>query len=641
MIIKKMTASFGCLEGRTLELKPGLNVLCAPNESGKSTWCAFIRAMLYGVDSSERARSGYLPDKLRYAPWSGAPMAGEMEISHAGRDITLRRSTKAQNAPMREFAAVYTGTGEKVPGLTGATAGEVLTGAPREVFRRSAFIGQGEAAISGSAELERRIASVVTTGEEDVSWSEADGKLREWQRRRKYNRHGAIPALEAEIAGGEERLRAMSATAGELERRTAELELRQSEAEGRRLALDRSRASARAELGGELSAARERAERAEAAHRVAVAEAAKAEAETGSGVFGSMSAEKAREEAADSVERLRKLRERAAVRGSPAPGVILALLGLAAIAAGIFWQWYAFIAAMPALGLAVWALVSADRKRRAAAQAARESVRLLARYSAEGEEDILAAAEAHAGRCAAAENARRVEGRAAGELKAAKEAAAAAEERYLSAKDSPEDALRARELAALNSRIELLKSSVSELTGAVSAAGDHMALGAGLIEKRERLEELNGQYEALSLAIETLREADAELQLRFSPALGRRAAEYLSRLTGGRYDAVAVAKDFSVTARIRGDAQQRDCLYMSAGAAELTYLAVRLAIVDLTLPAEEPCPIVLDDVLAGIDGERRSRVMELLEELAENRQVILFTCTEIRTDDKEAGYDEI
>ena len=52
MIIKRMTASFGCLEGRTLELHEGLNVVSAPNESGKSTWCAFIRAMLYGVDSS-------------------------------------------------------------------------------------------------------------------------------------------------------------------------------------------------------------------------------------------------------------------------------------------------------------------------------------------------------------------------------------------------------------------------------------------------------------------------------------------------------------------------------------------------------------------------------------------------------------
>ena len=53
MMIKKLDATFGKLEGESLELHDGLNVISAPNESGKSTWCAFVRAMLYGVDSSD------------------------------------------------------------------------------------------------------------------------------------------------------------------------------------------------------------------------------------------------------------------------------------------------------------------------------------------------------------------------------------------------------------------------------------------------------------------------------------------------------------------------------------------------------------------------------------------------------------
>ena len=151
MIIRSMTADFGRLEGETLELEPGLNVIARPNESGKSTWCAFIRAMLYGIDTSERVKGGFLPDKLRYAPWSGAPMSGTMELEYAGREITLTRWTKSASSPMREFRAVYSGTAEPVPGFTGASAGEALIGAGREIFRRSAFIGQGEAAVTGSA----------------------------------------------------------------------------------------------------------------------------------------------------------------------------------------------------------------------------------------------------------------------------------------------------------------------------------------------------------------------------------------------------------------------------------------------------------------------------------------------------------
>ena len=74
MTIREMTARFGVLDNETLHLEPGLNIITAPNESGKSSWCAFIRAMLYGVNASERERAGHKPDKLRYAPWSGAPM---------------------------------------------------------------------------------------------------------------------------------------------------------------------------------------------------------------------------------------------------------------------------------------------------------------------------------------------------------------------------------------------------------------------------------------------------------------------------------------------------------------------------------------------------------------------------------------
>ena len=72
MKILSMTATFGCLDGARLELTDGLNVLTLPNESGKSTWAAFLTAMLYGIDTSQRAAKGKLPDKVRWQPWNGS-----------------------------------------------------------------------------------------------------------------------------------------------------------------------------------------------------------------------------------------------------------------------------------------------------------------------------------------------------------------------------------------------------------------------------------------------------------------------------------------------------------------------------------------------------------------------------------------
>ncbi|MEG0035030.1 MAG: ATP-binding protein, partial [Oscillospiraceae bacterium] len=53
-----MTASFGALQNEILELNEGLNIVCSPNESGKSTWCGFIKSMLFGVDSAAREKGG-------------------------------------------------------------------------------------------------------------------------------------------------------------------------------------------------------------------------------------------------------------------------------------------------------------------------------------------------------------------------------------------------------------------------------------------------------------------------------------------------------------------------------------------------------------------------------------------------------
>lgn len=212
MIITRMTASFGRLEDSTLTLKPGLNVIQAPNEAGKSTWCTFIQTMFYGLPASERAREGFLPTKKRFAPWSGAPMGGSMDlVLKDGRAITIERRSSGRH-PLRDFSACVTGTGTAVPGLTAETVGETLLGVPRAVFERSAFIGQHAIRVDHSDELERRIAALVTTGDETSSYKAAETALRTWQRKRK-GRGGAglIPQLEREIAEIDETLRRIEA----------------------------------------------------------------------------------------------------------------------------------------------------------------------------------------------------------------------------------------------------------------------------------------------------------------------------------------------------------------------------------------------------------------------------------------------
>ena len=197
MKLLRLTATFGCLAGESLTFGPGLTLIGAPNGGGKSTWCAFLRTMLYGLDTRQRDRKGAPADKNRYRPWNGAPMEGLLVCQHQGQIIELRR-TSADGVPMGTFSARYQDSGLPVPGLTGENVGEILTGVSQEVFDRSVFLRQTGLAVSQSQELEKRIASLVSAGEEDVSWSQANDCLKTWLHRRRFHKSGAIPQLEEE-----------------------------------------------------------------------------------------------------------------------------------------------------------------------------------------------------------------------------------------------------------------------------------------------------------------------------------------------------------------------------------------------------------------------------------------------------------
>ena len=152
-----------------------------------------------------------------------------------------------------------------------------------------------------------------------------------------------------------------------------------------------------------------------------------------------------------------------------------------------------------------------------------------------------------------------------------------------------------------------------------------MVLRSSAAHLREEIQAAEGEYGAIQLAMEALDTANTALQTRFSPELGRRAAEIFRELTDGRYTGVTLDRSFHLSAEPAGDSVYRDAALLSAGAADQLYLAVRLAICDLVLPEERQVPIVLDDALANFDDARCAAALRYLRNAAENRQILLFT----------------
>ena len=743
-----MTATFGQLQGRTLELQEGLNILQSPNESGKSTWCAFLASMLYGINSRERDRAGFIADKNRYTPWSGAAMSGRMDCGTDLGELTLTRTTRRQTSPMGEFSAVYAGTGDAVPDLTGRTCGETLLGVSREVFERSAFIRQSGLAVTQDAGLERRIAALISAGEEDTSYTEAADALKKQLNRRRHNKTGLLPALEAELAETERQLSEIGELEGQLSQARAqaeELAAREASLTEELAAHDRWEAAQRRQaLSGAETAAREAAERASALRRRAEEERLP-ENDTIARLRGAIvnlqtvrrSVEKARAERDEAMKALLKAEanlgespfagqtpdsaRKEAQQAAPSdkvPGAVAAreraifFLFLAA-AGGVIALLYARTSTLdlPLIRMVPWLLPGAaaavvagagtyiSRLYRTHTLEAMRHTALTKRFGTADPDAIAdmadtycklyeareAAQEAVNAKTAAADTlysslssneqgilleVRRFAPAAFDiptadsllrqcavrrrELAEAETAARDARLRWevqsqqlpqAEEAELPAPPVRNREavtaeLEGTREALAAAKSAADRLTGRLHAVGDPAVLASVREEQLAQKEQLEGEYAALQLALEALDTANTTLQNRFSPELGRRAAEIFSGLTGGRYGGVVLDRSFRLSAEPAGEGVYREAELLSAGALDQLYLAVRLAICDLVLPPEKTVPIVLDDALANFDDSRCAAALRYLKEAARGRQILLFTCHS-READFFTGDDEV
>ena len=671
--------------------------------------------MLYGIDSRQRDKAGFIAEKNRYAPWSGAAMSGRLDCTTDAGDITLQRETRRSTSPMGTFTAQYAGTAGAIPNLTAQNCGEELLGVPREVYERSAFIRQAGLNISANAELERRIVSLITTGDEGTSYTESSAALKKQLNRRRHNRTGEIPAAEAEL---NETLHQLAS----LQQQRADLCQIQQEQE--------ALLARRTELNAQLAAARRQEEirqylALEDARNLATEAQNRADdllhqlesdhipvtdviARLRGAIVNLETVRKSTDKARDLRDEALKaqLRAETAVSKSPFSGmtpaqaeklspalsprprisvlhICLAALAAAVLGGSIF----AFSQSIPAaigasgalLGLSALTLsiLTSKKQRRWDAQA--EELRAQRQQDLAAYSDLYQAmttAQAEAAKASATadtlyaslssnEQGIMLEVRrfapSAYDIPAAdaalRECAARRKTQAAAAADaqraqmrfdllsqqtpeipppSPEELTTPAsthspqqleaQLAALQAQLAAQTSAADRLAGQISAAGDPDTLTAQAEELQTSIRTLSAEYDAIALAMSALDSANTALQNRFSPALGRRAAEIFRELTGGRYAGVVLDRSFHMSTEPTNDTVYRDAQLLSAGAADQLYLAVRLAICEMVLPQEKCPPIVLDDALTNFDDHRCAAALEWLRKEAERRQIILFTC---------------
>ena len=603
MRILSMTATFGKLDNETLDLQKGLNVLSAPNEWGKSTWCAFLTAMLYGIDTRERTRGDILAEKEKYLPWSGKPMAGTLRILHEGRDITIQRRTRGRT-PMGEFLAYETQTGLTVRELTAENCGQILLGVEKSVFLRTGFLRFSDLPVKADEALRRRLNALVTTGDETVDAERLAGKLRELRNRCRHNHTGLIPECQAQIRSAQEQLWEVQSLMKQESRLESELEQQEAELkqlEQHRSALDwKLLADARAD-----------------ARTAVMLETALMEKYTDNPDRSLVEAKIRQGE-----QLLKEVELSMAEPPTSSVGVLLtAFLAAVLLLAGLIMtdRWLICLA-LSAASLFACAVLAGRQKRR-------QLWYNIERTRRQGKRDELVNFVASW----------RSQLRVLDELDRARDNVTRTQnhlkslESLVRATGAPpeEDPLtldREETLAAildLTRRTAQARGRLAQLRGRMELLPDSEQLQRQLTLARQRLSELERTNKAIGYAQSALESALQELQRRFAPDITRRAGHFLGRLTGGVYDRISIGEDLSVLAARDSETTLRTAAWRSEGTGDQMYLALRLAVWEVLSPES---PLILDDALVRFDQTRMERAMDLLTELGEKRQILLFSC---------------
>ncbi len=621
MVIRRMTATFGCLDNETLELQDGLNVLHLPNERGKSTWSAFVLAMFYGIDTGERAAKGRLPTKTKYQPWNGKPMEGILELEHQGKTVVLQR-TSQRNKPMSQFRAYDKATGLELPELTAENCGVLLLGVERSVFRRTAFLSGDELLVTEDEALAQRLENLAAAGSVQDNYPAAAAKLKLWKNRCRYHQNGLIPETEAKLAQLQETLD----MAADLRRRRLETMAQWSALQAKPSPKARAaEALAQAAAAAEQKAARAADLPPEERLRTLLAKLEQTELQESpeapcppalQGIAAEAILPKAQRD-------VREYEQLTRSKGLPWLLAALAFAVLAAVLQNL----------LPLLGTAALAGYWLYAKN----QNGKKAGNIEKSY---GNTDIMTAALARRDWLLDRDRIRRQSweidvlleeiadfapqvtdrSTAIQALKdglAAHEAARAAREAWVQTQLQWQAVPNAEkeQAAALRLRAESLRSQEEAL-------GGWEKLDAKRHKLEQTLSDLQAREQALALAQTALDAAHAQLAQVYAPRLTAMAGAYLQWLTAGRYDGLILQQGLQLLAREQATGLTRPLAALSRGTQDQCWLALRLAMTALLLPKD--VPILLDDALVTFDQTRTEAALALLEQ--EPRQVVVFRC---------------
>ncbi len=149
------------------------------------------------------------------------------------------------------------------------------------------------------------------------------------------------------------------------------------------------------------------------------------------------------------------------------------------------------------------------------------------------------------------------------------------------------------------------------------------------LERGQLVEEMRAhasEWAKLTLAEALIEEARAKFERERQPDVIREAESFFRDTTGGRYQTVfsPIGERTIYVTESGGTSKQPSQL--SRGTREQLFLSLRFGLIRELGRRTEPLPVIVDEVLVNFDPERALRAASAFVRLAEDNQVLVFTC---------------
>lgn len=174
----------------------------------------------------------------------------------------------------------------------------------------------------------------------------------------------------------------------------------------------------------------------------------------------------------------------------------------------------------------------------------------------------------------------------------------------------------------LNQQVGEIRNRINQLV----SDNDLLVKQSELEIKKEQLNRHSKEWATCKMALFMLERAKRRYEKERQPDVIRAAEKIFSKITGGKYKRIIKPLDDDDIHIDNDSGDRKGMVEMSRGTREQLYLAMRLGLIEEYETRAEPLPVIMDDVLVNFDDQRKLKVMEILRDFAESRQVIILSC---------------